>query len=124
LAIKFDWLIASPTLTPPERTAGECLICGRGRDQHDMGTGLPTCRGITVPTYRPALRQPATDRESVRKEAFEEAAKVTEEYPTLDTWVPAISCIRGIATAIRALKDQPHDRTDMPEDDGLWDIRT
>jgi hypothetical protein len=35
-----------------------CVICGRGPREHDMGTGLATCRGIAIPTYRPALQQP------------------------------------------------------------------
>jgi hypothetical protein len=30
-----------------------CLICRRSLSEHDMGLGLPTCRGMAVPTYRP-----------------------------------------------------------------------
>jgi hypothetical protein len=73
------------TLTPPERTAGEVAIKAAEHltsiDDPIRNTNVSTGPYLTytgqhvVDAFKAgaALRQPATDRESVRKEAFEEA---------------------------------------------------
>lgn len=78
-------------MTDPTTELTPCLICGKPRDQHDTGLGLPVCRGIAVPTYIPSTRSPANP----------EQVEVTLEQLGGYQWV-----FNAVAAAVTPLSDK------------------